>query len=431
MSDKAATAPTTPPSNFIREHVLADNASAEVRGARRHALSAGAERLPAHRPRQGDLHRLRAGARVRRHLQPALRRHQPDDGRRRVRRRRSRPTSRWLGFEWDNLYYASDYFEQLYQYRREADREGRRLRRLASTEEQIREYRGNYYKKGKPSPYRDRTVDENLDLFRRMRAGEFKEGEHVLRAKIDLNSQNMNLRDPLLYRIRYARAPPHRQQVVHLSAVRLRAPAVGRDREDHALDLHARVRGAPAALRLVHPRGGGVPVAADRVRAAQPDLHGHVEAQARSSWCRRSCVAAGTIRACRRWRACGGAASRPRRSAPSASASAWPRPTASSTWGCSSTTLREDLNRRCPRVMAVLRPLKVVIENFPEGEMRELDAPLHPEDAAHGHAQGAVFARALHRARRLPRRSAEGLVPPGAGARGAAALRLPHQVHAR
>ena len=71
-------------------------------------------------------------------------------------------------------------------------------------EEQIREYRGDYYKKGKPSPYRDRSVDENLDLFRRMRAGEFKEGEHVLRAKIDLESQNMNLRDPLLYRIRYA-----------------------------------------------------------------------------------------------------------------------------------------------------------------------------------------------------------------------------------
>src|SRR5204863_5434379 len=75
-------------------------------------------------------------------------------------------------------------------------------------EEEIREYRGNYYKKGVESPYRNRSVAESLDLFRRMRAGEFPEGKHVLRAKIDLESQNMNLRDPVLYRIRYA--PHHR-----------------------------------------------------------------------------------------------------------------------------------------------------------------------------------------------------------------------------
>ncbi len=93
--------------------------------------------------------------------------------------------------------------------------------------------------------------------------------------------------------------------------------------------------------------------------------------------------------------------------------------------------LREDLNRRSPRVMAVLRPLKVVIENFPEGEVRELDAPLHPEDAVAGDAQDALLARALHRARRLPRGSAQGLVPAGARARGAAALRLPRHAARR
>ena len=115
----------------------------------------------------------------------------------------------------------------------------------------------------------------------RMRAGEFPEGAHVLRAKIDLETQNMNMRDPVLYRIRYA--PHHRtgNAVVHLPDVRLRASAVGRDRGDHALDLHAGVRVAPPALRLVHPRGRGVPVAADRVRAPEPDLHGDVQAQAR------------------------------------------------------------------------------------------------------------------------------------------------------
>ena len=110
----------------------------------------------------------------------------------------------WLGYKWDAEYYASDYFEQLYRYAEKLIQKG--VAYVDSlNEEEIREYRGNYYKKGTESPYRNRSVEENLDLFRRMRAGEFKEGAHVLRAKIDLNSQNMNLRDPLLYRIRYAK----------------------------------------------------------------------------------------------------------------------------------------------------------------------------------------------------------------------------------
>jgi glutaminyl-tRNA synthetase len=114
---------------------------------------------------------------------------------------------RWLGFQWSALHYASDYFERLYETAEKLIRKGAAYVDSLN-EEEIREYRGNYYIKGKPSPHRERSVEENLDLFRRMRAGEFKEGEHVLRAKIDLNSQNMNLRDPILYRIRYA--PHHR-----------------------------------------------------------------------------------------------------------------------------------------------------------------------------------------------------------------------------
>src|SRR5262249_694759 len=101
----------------------------------------------------------------------------------------------------------SDYFEQLCEIAERLIRKGSAYVD-SLTEEQIREYRGNYYKKGVPSPYRDRSVEENLDLFRRMRAGGFQEGPHVLRAKIDLASQNVNLRDPILYRIRYA--PHHR-----------------------------------------------------------------------------------------------------------------------------------------------------------------------------------------------------------------------------
>ncbi|HST25144.1 MAG TPA: glutamate--tRNA ligase family protein, partial [Gaiellaceae bacterium] len=115
---------------------------------------------------------------------------------------------RWLGFDWgEHLYYASDYFGQLYDWAVRLVRDGLAYVDDLSAEE-IREYRGNFYKKGVPSPYRERPAAESLDLFRRMRAGEFPEGKHVLRAKIDLNSQNMNLRDPVLYRISYT--PHHR-----------------------------------------------------------------------------------------------------------------------------------------------------------------------------------------------------------------------------
>ena len=110
----------------------------------------------------------------------------------------------WLGFDWGrHLYYASDYFEQMYEYAEELIRKG-----LAyvdsSTEEEIREARGSISEPGRPTRYRDRSVEENLDLFRRMRAGEFPDGAHVLRGKIDLASKNMLMRDPVFYRIRHA-----------------------------------------------------------------------------------------------------------------------------------------------------------------------------------------------------------------------------------
>ena len=109
---------------------------------------------------------------------------------------------RWLGFDWaDRLYYASDYFERIYEAAVRLIREGKAYVDSLDAE-QIREYRGTLTEPGRNSPYRDRTVEENLDLFERMRAGEFEDGEHVLRAKIDMASGNINLRDPTLYRIR-------------------------------------------------------------------------------------------------------------------------------------------------------------------------------------------------------------------------------------
>ena len=115
---------------------------------------------------------------------------------------------RWLGFDWDDrCFYASDYFAELYEYAVQLIRSGKAYVCSLGPEE-IRRYRGTLTEPGKESPYRNRTVDENLDLLERMRRGEFEEGQHVLRAKIDMASPNMNLRDPPIYRIR--KVPHHR-----------------------------------------------------------------------------------------------------------------------------------------------------------------------------------------------------------------------------
>ena len=135
---------------------------------------------------------------------------------------------RWLGFQWDGeVRWASDYFEALYEFAVELINKG-----LAYvddlTPEQMREYRGTLTEAGKNSPYRERTVEENLDLFTRMRGGEFADGSRVLRAKIDMSSGNINLRDPVIYRIRRAHHHAHRRAMVHLSDVRLHALHFGR-----------------------------------------------------------------------------------------------------------------------------------------------------------------------------------------------------------
>ena len=165
---------------------------------------------------------------------------------------------RWLGFDWgEHLYHASDYFEQLYEWARAAHPGGQGLRLTTSRPTRSASTAGRSPSPGRNSPYRDRPVEENLDLFARMRTGEFPDGARVLRAKIDMASGNINLRDPVLYRILHAAAPAHRRRLVHLPDVRLRPRPVGRDRGHHPLDLHARVRGPPAALRLVHREPAG------------------------------------------------------------------------------------------------------------------------------------------------------------------------------
>ncbi len=113
---------------------------------------------------------------------------------------------KWLGYEWDNLCHASDYFDQLYDFAVQLIKKGKAYVDSLN-EEEVRNFRGDHNTPGKNSPFRERTIEQNLDLFERMKKGEFKDGEHILRAKIDMTSGNMNLRDPLLYRIRHASHP--------------------------------------------------------------------------------------------------------------------------------------------------------------------------------------------------------------------------------
>jgi glutaminyl-tRNA synthetase len=300
---------------------------------------------------------------------------------------------RWLGFEWSHLFYASDYFERLYDLAVKLIERGRAYVDSLS-EEQIREYRGDFYKKGKPSPYRDRGVAENLDLFRRMRAGEFPEGAHVLRAKIDLETQNMNLRDPLLYRIRYT--PHHRtgktwciypmydyahplsdamEQITHSICtlefeshrplydwcIREAEVFPSQQIEFARLNLTYTVMSKRKLAELVQKKlvsGWDDPrmptLAGLRRRGYTPE--------AIRAFCERIGVA---------------------------------KTDSLVDVGLLEHGLREDLNRRSPRVMAVLRPLKVVIENFPETEVRQLEAPLHPEDPSQG-TRKVPFSRVVY-----------------------------------
>ena len=289
---------------------------------------------------------------------------------------------RWLGFEWSKLVYASDYFERLYDLAIKLIENGKAYVDSLS-EEEIREYRGDFYTKGRPSPYRGRPVSENLDLFRRMRAGEFPEGKHVLRAIIDLETQNMNLRDPILYRVRYA--PHHRtgtkwciypmydfahplsdaiEEITHsLCTVEfeshrplydwcIRETAVfpSRQIEFARLNLTYTVTSKRKLAELVQK---GVVTGWDDPR--MPTLAGlrrrGYTPEALRGFCERIGVA---------------------------------KTDSLVDVGLLEHGLREDLNRRSPRVMAVLRPLKVVIENFPPGDVREADGPLNPEDPTQG-----------------------------------------------
>lgn len=302
---------------------------------------------------------------------------------------------RWLGFDWrDKLFYASDYFEQLYQYAVQLVKAGKAYVCSLSPEE-MREYRGTLTEPGKDSPYRTRSVAENLDLFERMRAGEFPEGAHTLRAKIDMASGNINMRDPVMYRILHA--SHHRtgdkwciypmydyahgvsdaiEGITHSICTlefedhrplydwfldALQTSCHPQQIEFARLNLSYTLMSKRKLLQLVNQR-----YVSNWDDPRMPTISG----------LRRRGYTPESIRAfCERI----GVAKRD----------------SVVDIALLEHCLREDLNKRAQRVMAVLRPLRVVIDNYPIGQVEEMEAVNNPEDPSMGTRQ-VPFSRVLY-----------------------------------
>ena len=300
---------------------------------------------------------------------------------------------RWLGFKWDNLFYASDYFETIYQYAEALIEKGLAYVDSCSTEE-IRQLRGSLTQPGKPGPYRDRTIAENLDLFRRMRAGEFPDGTHVLRAKIDLAHTNMNMRDPLLYRIRHAEH--HRTgnawciyplyDFTHGysdSLERITHSICTLEFENHRplydwlieeLDLYHPQQIEFARLNLTH------------MMMSKRKLLELVETKSVSGW---DDPRMPTIAGIRR-----------RGYTPGAMRAFCEEIGVTKFNGLTEivvleNAVRADLNKTSNRVMAVINPIKVVIENYPDDLVEEMDAINNPEDPSAG-SRFVPFSKTLY-----------------------------------
>ena len=303
---------------------------------------------------------------------------------------------RWLGFDWDDrLCFASDYFEQFNGFAVKLIEDGKAYVD-SSSEEEIREYRGTVTEAGRESPHRTRSVAENMDLFRRMRAGEFEDGAHVLRAKIDMASPNMLMRDPLLYRIRHAHhyRTDDRWQIypmydfAHCLSDAIEGIThslcslefkdnralydwilenVGLDNPPHQyefarLNLEYTVLSKRKLITLVeagHVTGWDDPrlltIAGLRRRGVTPEA------------IRNFCNLIGVARVNSRV-----------------------------DMGKLEFAIRDDLNTKVPRIMAVLRPLRVVIDNFPEDRTEDLEAPYYPRDVPKEGSRTVPFSRVLY-----------------------------------
>jgi glutaminyl-tRNA synthetase len=302
---------------------------------------------------------------------------------------------KWLGFDWQNrLYYASDYFEKLYDYAEQLILKGSAYVCSLSADE-IRQYRGDLTQPGKDSPFRTRTVDENIDLFRRMRAGEFEDGTHVLRAKIDMASPNFNLRDPTLYRIK--RVDHHRTgnrwciypmyDFAHCLSDSIEGITHSictlefennRPLYDWILDT---LEVACHPQQIEFARLNLTYTVLSKRKLISLVNQGYVEAwddprmPTLSGMRRRGFSPRAIVNFCERI----GVAKRD----------------SMVDMALLEYCVREDLNKFAPRVMAVLKPLRVVIENYPEGQTEMLEAVNNPEDPGMG-TRSIPFSRELY-----------------------------------
>jgi glutaminyl-tRNA synthetase len=301
---------------------------------------------------------------------------------------------RWLGFDWgDRLFFASDYFGQLYEWAKALIRKGRAFVCDLSADE-IREYRGTLSEPGRESPYRNRSVEENLELFQRMRAGEFPDGSRTLRAKIDMASPNLNLRDPIMYRILHAE---HHRTGNEWPIYPMYDFAHGQsdsiegithsictlEFEDHRPLYDWFIE----QLEIHHPQQ----IEFDRLNITYTLMSKRKLLQL---------VNSGVVRGWDDPRMPTISGMRRRGYTPEALRNFCGALGVSKTTGIIELRLlehhvREDLNKRAPRMMAVLHPLKVVIENYPEGQVEELDAVNNPEDASAG-TRKVPFSRELY-----------------------------------
>ncbi|MDR4471229.1 MAG: glutamine--tRNA ligase/YqeY domain fusion protein [Nitrospira sp.] len=302
---------------------------------------------------------------------------------------------RWLGFDWhDKMFFASDYFERLYEFAVGLTKKG--LAYVDSlTADEMRRYRGTLTEPGQPSPHRTRSIDENLDLFSRMRAGEFPDGAHVLRAKIDMASPNINLRDPVLYRIR------------HVAHYRTGTTWCIYPAYDFAHPLSDAIEGITHSICTLEfedhrPLYDWVIEQCETPRRPQQiefarlnvtftvmskrKLLDLVERKLVNGW---DDPRLPTLKGLRR-----------RGFTPEAlrafcEAIGVAKRDAIVEMQLLEHFVREHLNKRAPRVMAVLRPLRLVIENYPEGQVEQLDAVNNPEDPSAGTRQ-LPFSRVLY-----------------------------------
>jgi glutaminyl-tRNA synthetase len=302
---------------------------------------------------------------------------------------------KWLGFDWGpHLYYASDYFEKLYDYAIELINKGLAYVESLSADE-VREYRGTPTQAGRNSPYRDRSVAENLDLFKRMRAGEFPDGAHILRAKIDMSSPNITMRDPALYRIKRAH---------HVRTGDTWCIYPMYDYTHPISDALEGITHSICTLEFENNR----PLYDWVLDNITIDCHPRQYEFARlaltnTMMSKRKLLALVTSKTVSGWddpRMPTLAGMRRRGFSPKAIRDFCQNIGVTKANGIVDFSMleyyiRQDLNQQAPRVMVVLRPLKVVIETYPEGQVEWIDAENNPEDASAG-TRKVPFTRTIY-----------------------------------